>query len=74
MRNPLLRFLLGHLLQGLVGALIFTAMVLASDLGGLRTLMLASTDGLLALGLLVFGLSVTFGGVAMGVAVMRGRI
>jgi hypothetical protein len=71
MRNPLLAFLLHHLVYGLVGAAVFAGGALATDLGGLRTLVWNAPEGPLAMALLLFGLAVTFGSVAMGVAVMR---
>ncbi len=45
-------------------------LILASNLAGLRALFLESEQGLAAALLLLFGLIVTFGSVAMAVAVM----
>jgi len=63
-------FLLRHLAAGLGGALLFAALILAADLGGLRTLAWHDPQGWLYLMLLFFGLAVTFGSLAMGVAIM----
>ncbi|ABC21196.1 hypothetical protein [Rhodospirillum rubrum] len=65
-----LGFLLRHLIAGLTGGLVFGGLILALDISGLRSMLMASQDGLLYTLLLFFGLSVTFGGVAMGVGVM----
>jgi hypothetical protein len=64
------RFLLQHLLGGVVGAVVFFALIVAFDLANLRELMLNTRDGWVAGALLLFGLIVTFGSVAMGAAVM----
>lgn len=63
-------FLLRHLVVGLVAALAFAALILALDVGGLRRLLVADGDGWLYLALLLFGLAITFGSLAMGVSVM----
>jgi len=63
-------FLLRHLAVGLGGAVLFAALILLADLGGLRSLAWRDPQGWLYLGLLFFGLVVTFGSVAMGVAIM----
>ncbi len=64
------RFLLHHVMGGLIGAVVFFALILAYDLANLRELILNTRDGWVAGALLLFGLIVTFGSVAMGVAVM----
>ncbi len=69
----LVRFLLGHLLAGTIGALVFLVALLLSDYGGIASLIGRSEDGALFLLLLFFGLWITFGGVAMAVGVMRER-
>lgn len=63
-------FLVRHLVIGLIAAVGFAALILALDLGGLRRLTVADEDGWLYLALLLFGLAVTFGSLAMGVSVM----
>ncbi len=63
-------FLLRHLLYGTVGGVTFGMLMLAFDIAGLRTLAFNSQQPALALGLLFFGLFVTFGSVGMGVGIM----
>ncbi len=65
-----IRFLIGHLLVGLAGGFIFAALIFATDLFGLRSLVAGDENGWLATGLLIFGISVTFGSLAMGMGVM----
>ena len=65
-----IRFLLGHLLIGVAGGALFGGLLLASDLFGLRALVIGDDQGWLAALLLLFGLAVTFGSLAMGVGVM----
>ncbi|MCA1940053.1 MAG: hypothetical protein LDL26_03565 [Caenispirillum bisanense] len=65
-----LDFLLKHLLYGTFGGFLFGGLLLATDLGGIRTLVMASEDTVLFLILLFFGLFVTFGSVGMGVGIM----
>jgi hypothetical protein len=64
------RFLLHHLVGGVVGAVVFMGLIMAFDLAGLRALILGSEHGLLAGLLLLFGLVITFGSVAMAAAIM----
>lgn len=64
-------FLLRHCSYGLFGAVVFGGLVLAFDIGSLRTLMFTSDIPLLAFTLFFFGLFVTFGSVAMGIAIMN---
>ncbi|HIJ62643.1 MAG TPA: hypothetical protein HPQ04_08140 [Rhodospirillaceae bacterium] len=68
--RTLISFLLRHLLVGVVGGLLFGGLILAFDIGHLRTLAGESANGLLSLGLLFFGLAVTFGSLGMGVGIM----
>lgn len=63
-------FLLRHLAIGLGSAALFALLILAVDLGGLRSLAWRDPQGWLYLALLFFGLVVTFGSLAMGAAVM----
>lgn len=63
-------FLLRHTAWGGAGALVLGALVLAADIGGLRTLAFAHPDGWLYLAILFFGLFVTCGSIAAGLAVM----
>jgi hypothetical protein len=64
-----LKFLLGHLAIGCAAALLLTALLIGFNLFQLRALIFGQEDGWLAGLLLLFGLIVTFGSLAMGVAV-----
>ncbi|MBK1696305.1 hypothetical protein [Rhodovibrio salinarum] len=64
------RFLAHHMVGGVLGAVVFFALIMAYDLANLRALMFNTRDGWVAAALLLFGLVVTFGSVAMGIAVM----
>ena len=64
------RFLVRHAVLGIAAALVFGGLLIASDVGGLRTLAGADESGWLYLLLLFFGLAVTFGSAAMGISVM----
>ncbi len=63
-------FMLRHLAWGSAGGFLFGGLLLALDVGGLRSLILDSSDWLLALTLFFFGLFITFGSVGMGVGIM----
>jgi hypothetical protein len=65
-----LKFLALHLIYGLVGGFTFGGLVLATDLGSIRTLAMESAQPALVLVLFFFGLFVTFGSVGMGVGIM----
>ncbi len=65
-----LGYLLRHLALGLMSSAVFGGLILWTDFAGIRSLAMAEEDGWLALGLLFFGLFVTFGSVTMGVAIM----
>lgn len=67
---PHVRFLLGHAGIGIAAGWLFVASIVALDIGGLRGLLMAGADGALALALLLFGTSITFGSAAMGAAIM----
>lgn len=64
------RFLLRHLSGGALAAAVFEGLLLGFDAFGLRALVAGSEHGILAAGLLLFGLTVTFGSAAMGAAIM----
>lgn len=70
MRVPHIRFLLAHALGGVAVGLGATALLVWLDVGRLGTLAAASPDGLIAIALLGFGFSVTFGSAAIGAAIM----
>ncbi len=69
-RQPLLRLLAINLAAGVSVALIMLGGLLALNPGHLRELIFADRMSFAAFGLLLFGLVVTFGSVAMGSAVM----
>lgn len=68
--NPLVPYLIRHCLLGILAGWTTLAGLLATDVGGLRTLLLASDVGWMAGLLLMAGFAITFGSVAMGAAVM----
>lgn len=63
-------FLARHAAFGFVIAIIAVALMMITDFATLRTLMLASDVGLLALFLLTFFLGLTLASVQMGIAVI----
>ena len=66
----LVRFMLGHMVVGIGAGVVFGGALIATNIADLRTLLFNSPDGWL-FGILFFmGLSVTFGSLAMGVAIM----
>lgn len=70
MRQPLIRLLAVNLAGGVAAAVLMLGGLLALNPGHLRELILADQTPGAALGLLLFGLVVTFGSVAMGTAIM----
>ncbi|WP_422364332.1 hypothetical protein [Pyruvatibacter mobilis] len=66
----LIRFMLGHMAAGIAAGLVFGGALIATNVAGLKDLLLASRDGWLFAILFFMGLSVTFGSLAMGVAIM----
>lgn len=68
-REPL-KFLAQHLCYGLAAGATFGGLVLATDLGHIRTLAMDSPNPVPVLLMLFGGLFVTFGSVAMGVGIM----
>jgi hypothetical protein len=69
-RQPLLRLLAINLAIGVAVAVIMLAGLLALSPHRLRDLILADSSAVVAVGLLLFGLLITFGSAAMGTAVM----
>lgn len=65
-----LDFLLKHLLYGTFGGFLFGGLILATDMGGIRTLAWNSDNTVLYMILLFFGLFITFGSVGMGIGIM----
>ena len=70
LRQPLIRLLAANLAAGFAAALLMLGGLLLINPGNLRGLILADRMGYAAFALLLFGLIVTFGSVAMGSAVM----
>lgn len=68
--QKLVRFMLSHMLAGLAAGLVFGGALIATNTANLRTLLFASPDGWLFAILFFMGLCVTFGSLAMGVAIM----
>lgn len=66
----LVRFMLGHMAVGIGAGAVFGGALIATNIAGLRTLLFNSPDGWLFAILFFMGLSVTFGSLAMGVAIM----
>jgi hypothetical protein len=64
-----LNYLAGHLAVGVAAAFAFALLLLVTDAFGLWTLILEQERGWLAGLLLLFGLVVTFGSLAMGVGI-----
>ncbi len=69
-REPLFRLLAINLAIGVSMAALMLGGLLALNPHGLRDLIIADRSPLVATGLLLFGLIVTFGSVAMGTAIM----
>jgi hypothetical protein len=65
--------MLRHALIGAAAAIVFVAIVMLLDVGGLATLVGTSIYGPLAVALLTFFTALTFGGMQMGIAVMSLR-
>ncbi|WP_029007756.1 hypothetical protein [Azospirillum halopraeferens] len=68
--KPLVYYLLQHLASGVAGAIVLASGILLLDIAGLGTLVTTSEHWFVATFLLYFGLSITFGSVAMGIGVM----
>lgn len=70
LREPLFRLLAINLSIGIAAAVLMLGGLLALNPDRLRDLITADQSPFLAAGLLLFGLVVTFGSVAMGTAIM----
>ncbi|MBS0249140.1 MAG: hypothetical protein JSR61_21205 [Proteobacteria bacterium] len=70
LRLPLLRLLAINLAIGVTAAVVMIGGLMWLNPAHLRDLILADRGGAAAFGLLLFGLIVTFGSVAMGTAIM----
>jgi hypothetical protein len=69
-RVPLFRLLAINLAAGAAAAVLLLCGLLALNPHGLRDLILADRSPATAIGLLLFGLFITFGSTAMGTAIM----
>ena len=65
-----LKFLGAHLCCGLAAALTFGVAILAINLSNIRVLAFNSPHPVLVIGMMFFGLFITFGGVSMAVGIM----
>ena len=68
--RPLFRLLTVNGIAGAALGILFVLAILALDIGGIRTLLVATGDWAIALPLLTMGSVVTFASVAMGGAIM----
>ncbi|MCC9620838.1 hypothetical protein LPB41_03960 [Thalassospira sp. MA62] len=68
--RSIIRFMIEHTAYGGFGALVFGALVLYFDIGGIYTLAMSSRDAPIFIFLLFFGLFVTFGGISLGIGIM----
>jgi hypothetical protein len=66
----LLRYVLPHLAAGSLAGLVGAAVLVATNTGSLRDLVLHTQGGWLAFALLAFGFVGTFGSIAAGGAIM----
>lgn len=66
----LVRFLIRHAVIGFCIAILFVGLLLSFNIGGIATLIFASSSAVLALFILTFSLGLTFSSVQMGFAVM----
>ncbi|WP_052657648.1 hypothetical protein [Thalassospira sp. HJ] len=68
--RSIVKFMIEHTAYGGFGALVFGALVLFFDIGGIYTLAMSSRDAPIFIFLLFFGLFVTFGGISLGIGIM----
>jgi hypothetical protein len=68
--KELIQFFMGHLIVGLIAGEGVLVGLLWLDVGGLRSMIWASSDRIVALGLLIVFFALTFGSLAMGTGVM----
>jgi hypothetical protein len=66
----IIKFMLTHMMYGGVGSIVFGVLTLYFDIGGIWTLANASSDTMIFIFLLFFGVFITFGGISMGAGVM----
>jgi hypothetical protein len=68
--RSIVRFMIEHTAYGGFGALVFGALVLFFDIGGIYSLATSSRDAPVFIFLLFFGLFVTFGGISLSIGIM----
>ncbi len=68
--SKLLKLLVHNLVMGIAAGWVTLGGLLFINIGGLRDILFASSDPILTLVLLAFGFTITFGSLAMGVAIM----
>ncbi len=66
-----IKFLAKHAAAGFAFGVFIVFSLMLFDLGGLRSLMWASSERWLALGIFSFFMGLTFGSVQMGIAIMK---
>lgn len=69
-RGELLRFLVRHWLVGAAATVVVVGALFATDLGGIRGLVMSSANPILPIVMLLFGFLVTLTSAAMGAAIM----
>ncbi|WP_417812772.1 hypothetical protein [Thalassospira alkalitolerans] len=69
--RSIVKFMIEHTAYGGFGALVFGALVLFFDIGGIYSLAMSSRDAPMFIFLLFFGLFITFGGISLAMGVMR---
>ncbi|CAM3438048.1 hypothetical protein [Thalassospira profundimaris] len=68
--RSIVKFMIEHTAYGGFGALVFGALVLYFDIGGIYSLATSSRDAPIFIFLLFFGLFVTFGSISLGIGIM----
>jgi hypothetical protein len=67
----LIRYVMPHLLAGCGGGAVASGLVVGTNLGSLRDLIMHTDGGWMAVALMTFGFMVTFGSAAIGHAIIR---
>lgn len=70
MKTTLNRYLIRNCIAGLLAGAIAALLLIISDIGGLKTMLLAPSEGILPGLVFITMFALTFGALAMGVAVM----
>lgn len=66
----LMRFLVSHMVVGLMAGVVTAGLMIAFDVASLRSLLGATRDGVLAVFMFVFAMAFLFASTAMGVGIM----